>query len=331
MRGFADWVEYLEFRWRGSYPEPLSFSLRVRGVLRARRGEFDVVHDNQGLGYGLLGLGLPLVATVHHPLAIDRDFKVASTTGAHRDGAVRWHRFVEMQNRVARRADRVLTVSQASKAAIVRRMGVPAERVHVVPLGVDHSVFHPEPGRVPGRIVTTASADVPIKGLRTLLEALLRLRAAVPAELVVVGAPKADSPAAELLGHPLLAGAVRFAPGLSTAELARLVRSADAVCVPSLFEGFSLPAAEAMACGTPLVTTTAGALPEVVGRDQAALLVPPANPEAMAAALRRVLTEPELRQRLGTAGVRRAAGLTWPRTAEATAAHYRASRKELMC
>ncbi|MCO1579406.1 glycosyltransferase [Crossiella sp. SN42] len=327
VRSAADWVEYLDFRFRGNYPEPLSFSLRVLPELWARRAEFDLVHDNQGLGYGLLGLrwlGLPLVATVHHPVAIDRDFKLATTTGAHRRGALRWHRFADMQGRVARWADTVLTVSAASRAAIVRRMRVPADRVSVVPLGVDHSVFTAgSTAKAPGRIVTTASADVPIKGLRTLLAALALVRAEVPAELVVIGRPKPDSPAAELLARPELAGAVRFAPDLSTVDLAGLLRSAEVVCVPSLFEGFSLPAAEAMACGTALVTTWAGALPEVVGRDeQAAVLVPPADPVALAAALTRVLTDTALRERLGKGGLRRAAELSWRRTALATVEQY---------
>lgn len=332
VRGLADWVEYLDFRYRGSYPEPLSFSLRVLPELWARRNEFDLVHDNQGLGYGLLGLrwlGLPLVATVHHPVAIDRDFKVAATTGADRRGAQRWHRFVDMQGVVARRADSVLTVSAASRAAITRRMRVPAERISVVPLGVDHSIFRPGDGpRVPGRIVVTASADVPIKGLRTLLSALILLRRERAAELVVVGRPKPDSPAADLLARPELAGAVSFRPDLSTVDLAELLRSAEVVCVPSLFEGFSLPAVEAMACGTPLVATSAGALPEVAGRDErAAVLVPPADPVAMAAALGRVLGDAELRARLGAGGVRRAAELTWRRTALATVTHYHRSAR----
>ncbi|GAA2783953.1 glycosyltransferase family 4 protein [Crossiella cryophila] len=336
VRGLADWVEYLDFRYRGNYPEPLSFSLRALPELSARRAQFDLVHDNQGLGYGLLGLrwlGLPLVATVHHPVAIDRDFKLAATTGADRLGAQRWHRFLGMQGRVARQATSVLTVSAAARAAIVRRMRVPAERVSVVPLGVDHSVFRPGTGpRVPGRIVVTASADVPIKGLRTLLAAVALVRRRMPAELVVVGRPKADSPAAALLAHPDLAGAVRFQPDLTTGQLAGLLRSAAVVCVPSLFEGFSLPAAEAMACGTPLVTTTAGALPEVVGRDeQAGLLVPPADPDALAAALCRVLADPELRARLGAGGVRRAAALTWRRTALATVEQYQRVLPDSAC
>ena len=306
LRTGADWLEFLAMR-RGGFGEPLAFSLRVASLLRKRRTEFDVVHDNQCLGYGLLATGLPVLATVHHPIALDRDLSLA----AGRRSARRWYRFVAMQHRVARRLPKILTVSHAAREAIVSRMGV--ERVDVVPVAADTRIFRPRPEipRVPGRIVTTASADEPLKGLAHLLTAMRDL----DAELVVVGRLKPDSPVKELVSDR-----VRFVSGISDTDLAELVASAEVVCVPSLYEGFSLPAAEAMACGTPLVTTTAGALPEVVGH--AAVLVPPGDATALAAELRRVLGDAELRTRLGAAGLVRTAGLSWSTTAQATARHY---------
>ncbi|HYS34671.1 MAG TPA: glycosyltransferase family 4 protein [Pseudonocardiaceae bacterium] len=311
LRGLPDWVEFAGMRL-GGFPEPLAFSLRALAMLARRRREFDVVHDNQCLGYGLLGvpaLGLPMLATVHHPVVIDRDLEVAHGAAERHTAILRWYRFVAMQQRVAMRLHRIITPSMAAKQAITRHLRVPGDRVDVVPVGVDHTVFRPGGARVPGRIVCTASADVPIKGLDTLIAAGQRLRAGGHRfELVVVGKPRVRDKT------------VSFRTGLSDVELADLLRSAEIACVPSRYEGFSLPALEAMACGTPLVATTAGALPEVIG--SAGLLVPPDDPDRLADALGRLLTEPDLRADLAAAGVRRAAGFTWRRCAEATIAGY---------
>jgi glycosyltransferase involved in cell wall biosynthesis len=178
---------------------------------------------------------------------------------------------------------------------------------------------------VPGRIVTTASADVPLKGLVPLLEAVAKLRTERDVELVVVGRAKPGGAAAAALDRLGLADAVRFEHGISEAALVDLFGSAEVAVVPSLYEGFSLPAVEAMACGTPLVATTAGALPEVVGPDGVtALHVPPGDPEALAAAVALVLDDPELAARLGAAGRGRVVELfTWRAVAEATVAWYR--------
>lgn len=314
LRGIPDWVEFAGMRL-GGFPEPLAFSLRALAMLARRRREFDVVHDNQCLGYGLLGvpaLGLPMLATVHHPVAIDRDLEVAHGAAERRTAILRWYRFVAMQQRVAMRLRRIITPSVAAKQAITRHLRVPGDRVDVVPVGVDHTVFRPGGARVPGRIVCTASADVPIKGLDTLIAAGQRLRdAGHRFELIVVGKPRVGNNT----------DLVSFRTGLSDVELADLLRSAEIACVPSRYEGFSLPALEAMACGTPLVATTAGALPEVVGG--AGLLVPPGDPDRLADALGRLLTEPNLRADLAAAGMRRASGFTWRRCAETTIAGYR--------
>jgi glycosyltransferase involved in cell wall biosynthesis len=310
LRRLPDWVEYLGMR-RGGFPEPLAFSLRAAWRLFRRRGEFDVVHDNQGLGYGLLTSRIPTVATVHHPIAIDRDLSLAAGNA----GVLRWYGFLGMQHRVARRLRAVVTVSDASRVAIAEHMGVTAE---VVPLSAYTRVFRPrkEIAKVPGRIVTTASADEPLKGLAHLLTALPKVG---PAELVVVGKLKPDGETAKLIAD--METPVRFVSEIADEELAELITSSEIACVPSLFEGFSLPAIEAMACGTPLVVTSGGALPEVVG--DAAIVVPPGDPDALATAITRLLGDPGLREQLATAGIARAATMSWRRTAEETVGHYR--------
>ncbi|WP_435851746.1 glycosyltransferase [Streptomyces umbrinus] len=329
---YRDWVDAIEVgtMWTGGFPEPLTFSLRARRHLRARRGDFDVVHDNQTLGYGLLGdVGAPLVTTIHHPITVDRQLELDAAEGRRRRMSVRrWYAFTRMQKRVARRLPSVLTVSGTSRQEIVDHLGVRDDRIHVVHIGADTDLFSPDPSvpQVPGRIVTTSSADVPLKGLVFLVEALAKVRTEHPtAHLIVVGKRAEDGPVAQLIERYGLEGSVEFVKGISDAELVDLVRSAEVACVPSLYEGFSLPAAEAMATGTPLVATTGGAIPEVTGPDgETCLAVRPGDAGALAAGLSRLLGDPRLRERLGSAGRSRVLErFTWAKAAEGTVARYR--------
>jgi glycosyltransferase involved in cell wall biosynthesis len=286
--------------------------------------------------------GWPLIGTCHHPVTVDRlvDFAHAPSRG--RELSLRrWYGFVGMQNRVARRLPRIITVSSSSRRDIVEQMGVAPERLAIVPVGADHELFRPLPGvrRVPGRIMTTASADVPMKGLAYLLEALAKLRTTMPeAHLVVVGEPREDSAASQVMDRLGLDGAVTFRPGVSDRELVELYAEAAVVAVPSLYEGFSLPAVEAMACEAPVVASAGGALPEVVGPDgRAALLVPPADPGALASALGRVLSSwgswnggsAGLGLRLGQSGRRRVLErFTWAKCATGAVEQYHAVMAE---
>lgn len=333
LKELRSWIDGLEFAslCLASFPEPLTFSLRVRRELAARRGEFDIVHDNQGFGRGILGLmadGWPVLATLHHPITVDRALDLShAATWKRRASLRRWYGFLRMQKRVARQMPRIVTVSESSKRDIVEQMGIAPSQLAVVPVGVDHTRFRPLGVRapVPGRIMTTASADVPLKGLVPLLEAVAKVRTERDAELVVIGRPRPESRVEETIDRLGLAGAVRFVSGVSDERIVELYAEAAVAVVPSLYEGFSLPAVEAMACGVPLVATTGGALPEVVGRDgDTGLLVPPGDPGALAVALGRVLDEPELAARLSLAGRQRVLQrFTWRACAEATVEHYR--------
>ena len=325
-------VDALEFATMccGRFPEPLTFSLRARRLLHARRRDFDVVHDNQCLGYGMLAVArdLPLVATVHHPITVDRDLELAQADGRRRRAGVRrWYGFVRMQKRVLRRMPRVITVSESSAGDICRQMGARPEQLAVVPVGVDTDWFRPLPHveRVPGRLMTTASADVALKGLVPLLEALAKVRTERHAELVIVGQPRDGSLVPATIARLGLEGAVTVAGVVGGARMVELYSSAEVAVVPSLYEGFSLPAVEAMACGVALVSTTGGALPEVVGRHrETGLLVPPGDPGALAAAIGEALDDADLRRRLGQAGRERVLErFTWRATAEATVENYR--------
>jgi glycosyltransferase involved in cell wall biosynthesis len=327
LREYRDWIDALEVAtmWTGAFPEPLTFSFRALRALRERRGDFDVVHDNQVLAYGMLGirrLGLPLVTSIHHPISVDRRIELAEARGLSRLSKRRWYSFVRMQARVARRVGPVLTGSQSSRADIIRDFRVPASSVHVIPLGVDTRLFHPRTApREPGRIVAVASADSPVKGISTLLRAVAKLTTERDVTLTVVGRPAAGGPTERLIGELALGDRVRFVSGISDAELAELIATAEIAVVPSLYEGFSLPAVEHMASGTPLIASRTGALPEVTG--DAALLVTPGDAEDLAAALRNLHDSPAERERLSSAALHRVAErFAWPAVARATVDHY---------
>lgn len=327
IRGGWDLVE-LGAMYTAGFPEPLTFSFRVARLLRERAGEFDVVHDNQSLGYGLLSVqraGIPLLATVHHPITHDRRVELAAARGWRQLTLRRWYGFLRMQARVARRLGELLTVSESSAADISEDFGVSRERIRTVPLGVETEVFQPrERPRVPGRIVTVASADMPMKGVRPLLEAVAKLRTERDVELVLVARLTEDGPTRKLIDQLAIGGVVRTVSGLDDEELADLLASAEVACVPSLYEGFSLPTVEAMACGTPVVASRAGAIPEVVGEDgECADLVTPGDAEELAAGLARQLRDPGRRERLGWAGRQRVLRYySWDSVAAATVERY---------
>lgn len=326
---FRDGIDVLEFATMctAGFPEPRTFSLRAARHLADRVDDFDVVHDNQCLGTGLatIGRAFPLVATVHHPIHRDRDLELATATGWRRVTLRRWYGFVAMQARVARAIPDLVTVSPSSATDVMADMDVTADQLSIVPVGFDPRVFRPRP-TVPtmvNRIVVTASADVALKGLAHLLAAVANLAATGrDVELVVVGTVRPEGETAALLQRLGLGDRVRFVSDLDEEELARLLASAAVVAVPSLYEGFSLPAIEAMATGRPVVATTGGALPHVVG--DAGLLVAPGDAAALATALARVLDDSGLRTRLGTAGRRQVVDrFTWQAAARATVAVYR--------
>ena len=333
-REFRTWIDALEFALMctAAFPEPLTFTLRAHRALAARRHDFDLVHDNQSLGTGLLRmqeLGLPVMATIHHPITVDRRVELAHATSPIRQLTLRrWYAFTRMQTRVASKLPRIITVSESSLGDISADHEVPADRMRVVPVAVDPELFRPLPhvARVPGRLMTTASADVPMKGLVHLLEALAKVRTERPdAELTVIGRPTAEGPVARTIARLGIDDAVTFVSGVTDERIVELYAEAEIAVVPSLYEGFSLPAIEAMACGVPVVATTGGALPEVVGRGgDTGVLVPPADAGALATAILAMLADPARRAAVGAAGRARAAErYSWRATAEATVVQYR--------
>jgi glycosyltransferase involved in cell wall biosynthesis len=326
----ADAVELAQFL-TGTFSEPLSFSMRINDVLKKRKGEFDLVHDNQCLGYGMLAVEkmMPTIVTLHHPITRDRALEIeASKTYRKKLSISRWYAFVKMQGRVASRMPRVVVVSENSIKDIHSDMGVALDRMRLVPVGVDIDLFKPQPHieRKPGHLITTASADVALKGLSYLLEALAKLRTErSDLHLTVIGRAKPGGPTAALIDKLGLASAVDFVTGVTDERIVELYAESELAVVPSLYEGFSLPAIEAMATGICLVATDGGALPEVTGTDNDTVLGCKAgDAEGLAATLRRGLDSPELRARIGAAGRQRVVERwSWTHCAKLTVDQYR--------
>jgi glycosyltransferase involved in cell wall biosynthesis len=328
---FRDLVDAQEFAimCTAGFPEPRTFGKRVLKVLRDRVDDFDVVADNQVLAHGIARiedeLGLPVVTTLHHPITFDRRVDIAAATTLRKKLTLRrWYGFLRMQGAVARKARLILTPSESSKRDVARDFGVDPARMQVIPLGVDDCFVPPTKPRVPGRIVAMASADAPMKGIATLLEAFAKLLTERDLELLLVTRPTPGGRTEQLIDELGIGDRVRFVNGISDEELVEVMGSAEVACVPSLYEGFSLPTAELMACETPLVVSRAGAIPEVVGPDgECADMVAPGDVTELTGTLAALLDDPERRARMGRAGRERAQRLfSWRAVARATAAAY---------
>ncbi|WP_300394291.1 glycosyltransferase family 4 protein [Henriciella sp.] len=305
----------------GKFVEPYVFGQRAYRFLKQRVQDYDVILDNQTLANGTLriqsSLKLPLVTMIHHPVTQDRTLALeAAQTWRQRWLIRRWYAFHHMQIRVARRLNVMTCPSEAAKNDIVDAFGIAPDRIHPIPLGVDQSAFRPRPHiqRSPKRIISTASADTPLKGLPVLLTAYRQLLDTHPGlELVVIGKLK-NGQARRTLSELGLEHRVQFKSGLSRQELAEEFCRAAIAVTPSLYEGFGLPAAEAMSCGTPVIVTDGGALPEVAGK--AGIVVPRGNANALATAIGDLLGRADARRSVGEACLKRAkAEFDWRRIA----------------
>jgi glycosyltransferase involved in cell wall biosynthesis len=314
----------------GFFPEMLIFSVRALRALERifPREGFQVFHDVQSLGYGLLlvkRFRRPLVTTVHHPLTIDFQHSLERD----RNFKEKYYTVVfyplGMQGRVIRRCDRVLTSSRETARQIEEAFRVSRDRIRNVANGLDTEFFRPGNGTPRGsqRVLFVGNTDDPKKGARYLLQALTLLPEKVNLTIVDEGGP-AKTYAPDLVQKLGIFGRVTFTGKLSPENLRREYHSAQVTVVPSLYEGFGLPAAESMACGTPVVATSAGALPEVVGEDGAGILVPPRDAKALAMAIRQVLEDRGQRERMAKAGRERVENLfSWRKVAERTVEVYR--------
>ncbi|HEX58746.1 MAG TPA: glycosyltransferase family 1 protein [Methanomicrobia archaeon] len=309
------------------FPEMFTFSIRAFRKLK-ELGRFDIIHDNQCLGFGLLlmrFLGTPVVATIHHPLIIDKiaTFKQASSPREIARYTMYYSPF-EMQKVVTRRLDGIMTVSRSAAREIERAFGVPLTEIRVIYNGVDTETFKNDGcEREENSILFVGRTEDRKKGILYLLKAMCMLDDLDLKLTIVDEKPPKITYAPELVRKYGLEDKVRFTGRVTVRELVRLYSSAEVFAAPSLYEGFGFPVAEAMACETPVVATTAGAIPEIVENDETGILVEPGNARALASALRMLLEDDCLRRQMGRAARRRIEKLfSWERAARETLNFY---------
>lgn len=328
LKSFTDTFEYFSML-TGGFPEPYTFGRRLVKYFEREQPRYDIVHDNQSLCYGVLKLqqtGHPVVTTIHHPIASDLAIALSQADSWKLRLLIRrWHSFLRMQNKVVPRLKHLVTVSGASRADVAKAFGIPDDRLKIVHNGIDTQTFKPRPDvtESPLRIMATASSDTPLKGLVYLLEAVALLREEMPEiELVVIGKLKDDGATIKRIKKLDLDGTVRFVSNVETEEIVQLYAEASVVAVPSVYEGFGLPAAEAMACGKAVVSTTGGALPEVVG--DCGVLVPTRDAIALRDAIKTLLLDDSRRKQLGRkARARIEASFSWQVAATQMESIYR--------
>jgi len=320
----AEWLGTIS----GYFSEPLAFGMRAYDLIRnSENNKYDIVHDNQTLAYGVLKiqeLGYPVVETIHHPVTIDRDIAVKSATSLKdKLGLRRWFSFINMQIKVARKLPHIITVSQTASRHITDTFGISEDKLRVIYNGIDTDIFSPSPkvNRLENRLLVVISRDTAVKGLRYMLEALAILRQKHNLELIVVAKETDNITTQKLISNLGIRDYVKFIDEIDTDELVNQYRLASVVVIPSIYEGFGLPAAEAMACGVPVVSTTAGALPEVVG--DAGILVPSADTKALAEAISALVVSPNKRNNLSRIGRKRIVQMfNWRNTAQRTVDVY---------
>ena len=309
------------------FPEPFTFGLRAYQFMKPRLHRYDIVHDNQSLSYGIWAINklVPTIATIHHPVTVDRKIAIHSVFSPwEKMKQWRWYSFIGMQKRVSRSLSRIITVSKSAKEDISRHFNLPMKKFSVVPNGINTNLFYPifDIEREKNRVIVTNSADTPLKGLFFLFKAVADLAKIQNIHVTVVGEPKKDGDIVKLIRELGIGHCINFTGRIDDHEFVRQYAKATMAVVPSVYEGFGLPVGEAMACGVPVISTTGGALPEVVG--DAGVLVPPADSSALASAISELIANPIKAKDLGLAGYKRVQEhFTWARAAEKTADAYR--------
>ena len=318
-------IEWLGVSTMG-FPEPFTFGIRAYLFLRNKLHKYDVIHDNQSLSYGIWAMSklIPTIATIHHPITVDRNIEIKAASSLwNKMKQMRWYSFIGMQKQVARRLLRIITVSKSSKEDISTDFKIPPNRFNIIPNGIDTHLFFPMPDipREKNRIIVTNSADTPLKGLNYLLKAVAAISKKRKIRLIVIGSPKKKSGIAKLIKELEISSLVTFTGRIDNRKFVKEYAKAALAVVPSVYEGFGLPVGEAMACGVPVITTSGGALPEVVGN--AGIVVPPADSEELAKAIIKLFDNPDMAKSLAAAGYKRVKdNFTWKKAAEKTVEAY---------
>jgi glycosyltransferase involved in cell wall biosynthesis len=331
IKHLFSWTDFYEWwsKLTGAFGEPYCFGRRLVRHFNSHPVDYDIIHDNQSLCFGLLTLQKQfqnLVVTIHHPVTRDHELAIAAATTKNQRILInRWYSFIGMQKKVVKQLQHIITVSEQSKQDIQQAFACDMEKITVIGCGVDTELFRPQENieRVAYRLITTASSDQPLKGLSILLNAIVNIQSDFPElKLIVIGRLKEDGDTEKELEKLQLQNVVEFKSGISTEELVQEYAKSSVAIVPSLYEGFGLPAAEALACGTPLISSDGGALPEVVG--DAAYLVKAGDVNELSKAIRELLNNENLRQDFSEKGRQHSLKqLSWKKVAEKMVAYYK--------
>ena len=290
----------------GGFPEPYTYGKRVLKRLKENNLKLDVLLDNQSLSSSLLEIQAhyPLAVTIHHPITKDHELEMQNAINwKERLSSSRWHNFLPMQKKVAPQLKNIICVSQPSKEDVISEFKVDEKKITVIPNGIDIGIFKPTSIKkfLSFRIVTTASADIPLKGLRHLILALPRVIRQFPlTSLTVIGKSPQKSNLNKLIDDLDLEDKITFRSGISEKEIVKTYHDSDIAVIPSLYEGFGFGAGEAMACGVPLISTDSGGLKQVIG--DAALKIKPGSVNEIEEGIFKLFTEEKLRQELAEKG-----------------------------
>ena len=290
----------------GGFPEPYTYGKRVLKRLKENNLKFDVLLDNQSLSSSLLEIQAhyPLAVTIHHPITKDHKLEMQNAINwKERLSSSRWHNFLPMQKKVAPQLKNIICVSQPSKEDVISEFKVDEKKITVIPNGIDIGIFKPSSIKksLSFRIVTTASADIPLKGLRHLILALPRVIRQFPlTSLTVIGKSPEKSNLNKLIDDLDLEDKITFRSGISEKEIVKTYHDSDIAVIPSLYEGFGFGAGEAMACGVPLISTDSGGLKQVIG--DAALKIKPGSVNEIEEGILKLFTEEKIRQELAKKG-----------------------------
>ena len=293
-KSLDDWYEFVS-TLIGGFPELRTFGNRANRFLADKN--YDAVIDNQSISYGMIDIqkSKPLIEIMHHPISKDYYYDLKYAKGVlQRISKIRWFSFLKMQKKVAKKLNVVVTPSSNSKQDIHIDFKVPISRIKVIPNGIDFNTFCPRPNIVPSpnQIITTASADVPLKGLDFSLHAIARLRHEYPnIKLNVIGSPRADGHTERLIKKLKLVERVSFKTNLTKEEITQEYAKSSAAVVSSLYEGFGFPVGEAMACATPLIATNVASIPEITG--SFAQSIPAEDADAIYQGLKNIFQHPQ--------------------------------------
>ena len=293
-KSLDDWYEFSS-TLMGGFPELQTFGNRAKIFLSDKN--YDAVIDNQSISFGMIDIqkSKPLIEIMHHPISKDYFYDLKFARGlVQRLSKMRWFSFLKMQKKVAKQIKVVVTPSLNSKQDIHHDFKVPMQNIQVIPNGIDFNIFCPLPNIVPraNGVITTASADVPLKGLDFSLHAIARLKSEYPdINLTVIGSPRAEGHTERLIKKLKLEEQVSFKTNLTKEEITHEYANSSVAVVSSLYEGFGFPVGEAMACATPLVATNVSSIPEITG--SFAQLIPAEDTEAIYQGIKNIFQSPQ--------------------------------------